>query len=115
MKNYDFLLTLTGSSSPICRVLKNEVGDGAWVRSSEGVYKFASPGNFPLYRTNSNYGELTAIIDGGDNKRYVKMIPDGSSNEIVLMCFDEDLTPVDLESNNMYFSVRVYPSATIQG
>lgn len=114
MKTYDLLLTLTGSSAPICRVLKNEVGDGAWMRSSEGVYTFTSPGNFPLYKTNSNYGELTAIIDGGDSKRYVKMVPDGSGDSLVLMCFDENYDPVDLEANNMYFSVRVYPSATIQ-
>jgi hypothetical protein len=115
MKNYDFLLTLTGSSAPSCRVLKNEVGDGAWVRSSTGVYTFTSPGNLPLYRTNSNYGELTAIIDGGDSKRWVKMIPDGNGDALVLMCFDEYMNAVDLEANNMYFIVRVYPSATIQG
>lgn len=37
MKTYDFLMTLSGTNAPTCRVLKNEIGDGAWILQTVDV------------------------------------------------------------------------------
>jgi hypothetical protein len=111
MKTYDILITCSGEASPTVKVLLNEVDNAEWSRVSAGSYRGVSaPGTFPTYKTATNFPIPTRIVDGGDNVRIIMLQADGG--ELLLSCWDDTMTPVDLECNNLRLTANVYSSFT---
>ena len=111
MKTYDLLITCSGESAPTVKVLLNEVDNTEWSRVSAGTYRGVSAaGTYPLYKTATNYGIPTRIVDGGDNVRIIMLQADGG--DLLLSCWDDTMTLVDLEYNNLRLTANVYPSFT---